>query len=313
VDRFLHDILVDVMIDIGDAQFYHSFVGQLMLRLVPKKAAIILFDVDEQISLQRKFDIPSLGYVSLRRKYYHELAQHLGIPKINTDYSFHQVHKILVESINKQARIMTLKRFEKRLKSRLQARIRWKKWKKGPVAFVKKMIMRICYSLFGTDKFIIPVNGPNLDLGVDDFGRDVTTGLLTYIKLLERRGLHVHTLVVVGSRAKGRYHRKSDTDMILILHKVPSGLRRYSLLSDIPYFLGISGIPMLLDEFPETFTTKGFLQSLEELDLTALDAICYGKVLYDAGFWLEAKKKFIKIEEKYKLNNSKLKKTLSFI
>jgi len=98
-DRFIHDILVDVMIDINNLKLYHTLVGQLMLKLVPSFSMVVMLDISEATAFQRKNDIAHLNYLVARRRLYHEISFCLKIPIINTDKSFNAVHKDLQEII----------------------------------------------------------------------------------------------------------------------------------------------------------------------------------------------------------------------
>src|SRR3989304_2866001 len=62
LDRFVQDILVDVMAEVNDPNLHRRLVGKMMLGLVPRGAITFLFDVDELTALQRKTDIPNFEY-----------------------------------------------------------------------------------------------------------------------------------------------------------------------------------------------------------------------------------------------------------
>lgn len=96
-DRFIHDVLVDTMIDIDDLKLHKARVGQLMLKLVPSFSTIVMFDINERIASERKNDIPHLEYLVSRRRLYHELSSFLNIPIINTDKPFNSVHEDLLQ------------------------------------------------------------------------------------------------------------------------------------------------------------------------------------------------------------------------
>jgi dTMP kinase len=74
-DRFLHDVLVDLMVDTGDHTIYKRRLGRLFMALVPKSALVFLLDVPEKIAFQRKHDIPHMGYLGVRRRLYQRLAE----------------------------------------------------------------------------------------------------------------------------------------------------------------------------------------------------------------------------------------------
>jgi len=94
-DRFIHDILVDTMIDINNLKLYNTLVGQLMLKLIPSFSTVVMLDISEIAAFQRKGDITHLNHLVARRRLYHEIAFYLKIPVINTDKPFNSVHKDL--------------------------------------------------------------------------------------------------------------------------------------------------------------------------------------------------------------------------
>jgi thymidylate kinase len=99
-DRFVHDILVEIMADVSDNKLYDKLVGRLILGLKPRSAAVFLLDVDEKTSLRRKQDIPNLTYLTRRRNSYQLITHHLGVPIVDAEQPFICVHKHLVEQIN---------------------------------------------------------------------------------------------------------------------------------------------------------------------------------------------------------------------
>jgi len=134
-------------------------------------------------------------------------------------------------------------------------------------------------------------------LGEDELGRDVMAELAKYIELVKSRGLHVHTVVVLGSRAKQRHKPHSDVDLLVIGDNSPKGLRKLLFFSDWPIIIGTQVIACTRDEF---------LRWLEELSLVAVDSMYYGKVILDDGFWSMAKARFENIERTYQLRKKRL-------
>jgi len=200
-----------------------------------------------------------------------------------------------------------LERIEKQLRNRIQMKYRWKKKVKS--AFLK-VYTTICYEIYGRPNWDTETKKPNIYLGVDQFGRDVAKGMLRYINLLRKRGFQVHTMIVLGSRVKGRWKPESDVDVTVVLNTVPKekgflGLRRWLLLSDRHVCMGI--------EPSGCYSKREFLHLLENFDLMALDAVYYGKVVDDDGFWVEVKRRFRKMERKYELQKIPLKEMLFVI
>lgn len=177
---------------------------------------------------------------------------------------------------------------------------------------LKRLFMRF-YKLCGYRLFResalhngnIEKNIQTFDLGVDELGRDVLEGMLSYVGLLKRRGLNVHTVLVLGSRAKGRWKPESDVDALVVASNLPKvNYERWFVLSDRPIYLDINSFGC---------TKREFMCLLRQFHLLVLDAIYYGKVVYDDGFWIEEKKKFKEIEKKYELQKTQLKQKILMI
>ena len=205
------------------------------------------------------------------------------------------------------SQVAILERIEKQLQDRIQMKYQWKKNVK--TTFLKGY-KTICYLIYGRPNWNRRREKQNPDLGVDQFGRGVTEGILTYVELLTKRGFQVHTVVVLGSRVKGRWKPESDVDVTIIVSNVPRekgflGLKRWLLLSDRHICMGI--------EPSGCCSKREFLHLLENFDLMAMDALYYGKVIYDDGFWVKVEKKFREMESKYELQKLPIKKMLLFI
>jgi len=98
-DRFVHDVLVDLMADTESSDLHEKTVGRLILRLVPQSSLVFLLDVDETIVLMRKNDIPSLEYLRKRRRLYRLIASHLNLPIIDCSQPLDIVHAALITSM----------------------------------------------------------------------------------------------------------------------------------------------------------------------------------------------------------------------
>jgi dTMP kinase len=92
-DRFIPDIIVDIMCETRDYQLSKRLVGRLLLSLVPKNSKLIVIDVVENIAYDRKNDIPNIDYLKERRKLYLTLAKTLRMPVINGERKPCKVHE----------------------------------------------------------------------------------------------------------------------------------------------------------------------------------------------------------------------------
>jgi len=209
----------------------------------------------------------------------------------------------LIESIKKQVRCRIAQKYN---------------WKRTPHSVIEKLQRKFFRMIFIRTTLSLDKNTvtQRIDLGIDDLGRDVASGLKEYLNLLLGRGVELHTLLVLGSRVKGRAKPESDVDVMIIASKLPGrsspeltnfpqkilNIRRWLLLVDAPLFIGTQ---------PSACCSKEeFLQWLKEFKIVALDAIYYGKVIYDDGFWKHVLNTSKEIEKRYKLNKSKLKQIL---
>lgn len=98
-DRFLHDLLVDLMADTDSDDLHERMVGRLMLRLVPQGSLVFMLDVDEPTILMRKSDIPSMQYLRRRRQLYRLIASYLDLPSVDCSQPVDVVHTALTKYI----------------------------------------------------------------------------------------------------------------------------------------------------------------------------------------------------------------------
>lgn len=83
-DRYVFDTVVDIAWDKKyDVERARSLLRSI-LRLVPKPDIVFLLDIDEEIALQRKKDIPSLEYLRGRRVLYLAISREIGAVKLNS-------------------------------------------------------------------------------------------------------------------------------------------------------------------------------------------------------------------------------------
>jgi hypothetical protein len=303
LDRYVHDILVHLMVDTNRPTLHRTLAGRLMLAIVPSRLTAILLDPGGKVAMQRKMDFPTLAEATMRGRYYRILARDLKIVRVDSSREFRIVHREILREVGERASSLAEARIRTQLRRRLQARARWKKMKKGPIALLRQAVRRRMY-VPAAQSAIADVMSEH-DAGSEPFGRDVKARFHLYLELLKRRRLRVHTVILLGSRSKGRWKPDSDFDILVIASGLPAGilgdwLRQY-ILSDIPLFLGVE---------PYGSTEKEFLEMLVNLDLIALDAICWGQVLFDDGFWSVARQTYERVRASYGLDTGKLSSML---
>jgi len=127
---------------------------------------------------------------------------------------------------------------------------------------------------------------------------DVKIGLEKYVKLLRDSTLRVRAIILMGSRARGDWKAHSDTDILVVAENFPQSHSELLVALYPPEVWGLS-----LE--PRAYTPEDFLDALWALDLTALDAVRDGVVLYDDGFWKEAQNTFQVAKREYGLKKIK--------
>jgi dTMP kinase len=97
IDRYIPDILVDLMYETRDYQIPRRLAGRLLISLIPKGSKLIIIDVNENTAYNRKHDIPNINYLKERRRLYLYIAKILNIPVINGEKNVLEVYKNVSE------------------------------------------------------------------------------------------------------------------------------------------------------------------------------------------------------------------------
>jgi thymidylate kinase len=101
-DRFIPDIVVDLMVDTNDRELHKSLVGQLMFRLMPRSLLLVNIDVNEKTVQRRKNDVLGLGYLRRKRNGYQIISHYLEVPTVSAEAPFVFVQQHLDELIHNQ-------------------------------------------------------------------------------------------------------------------------------------------------------------------------------------------------------------------
>jgi thymidylate kinase len=91
-DRFIPDVIVDLMCETKDHRLLKRLPGRILLSLIPKGSRLIIIDVAESTAYDRKHDIPNINYLKERRKIYLALAKALNIPVVDGEMGLADVH-----------------------------------------------------------------------------------------------------------------------------------------------------------------------------------------------------------------------------
>lgn len=81
IDRFVLDVLVDLLWEVRDVKFLKSILVRSMWRYVRSTA---ILTVEPREVIKRKSDVVSLREVAFKKRCFEILAKHLGIPILNT-------------------------------------------------------------------------------------------------------------------------------------------------------------------------------------------------------------------------------------
>jgi predicted nucleotidyltransferase len=206
-----------------------------------------------------------------------------------------------------------LQKVEKEVTKKLAEKKSCRKKLKTTLVQVSRAIF---YKLFNNPEIKIKKYQHDSKFGCDIFGRDVEDGLQKYVELLKSRKLQIRTIIILGSRAKGSWKPNSDIDVTIIAANLPKGgtnlltrrlfgWKRNLVLSDRPLYLGI--------EPSGCCSQKEFIERLKKFDVQALDAVFYGQVIYDNGFWPQVLESYEELEKAYKLPRDKLLRLLKFL
>jgi len=202
---------------------------------------------------------------------------------------------------------------ESTVRSQIDRKMAMKRgYRKKVKVVLERGLRRISRVVLSTDIKIRPYH-PNSSMGYDEVGRDVEDGVRKYVEILKSRGIDVETVIALGSRVKGSWKPESDVDVTIIAHNLPPegrnaisrrvrGLKISMSLSDRPICMGI--------EPSGCCSPRQFLEGLEHFDIQELDAVLYGKVIYDVGFWRTAMDRYQTLERKYRLDSMSLKTML---
>lgn len=83
-DRFVGDILVDLMTGLKDLQLDRRLPGRLFLRLLPRGTQMIVLELDTELARQRSPELAGDRSQPLRRAAYLELAARQGWPLLSS-------------------------------------------------------------------------------------------------------------------------------------------------------------------------------------------------------------------------------------
>lgn len=104
-DRYIYDRAIDLAMVLGkDVEWSMNLVRKLT-RIVPTPKNVFFLNLPDGLAFSRKKDIPSIYYISERRRYYKKMALEFNFQNVPADRNIEDVIMDIVESItNKKQR-----------------------------------------------------------------------------------------------------------------------------------------------------------------------------------------------------------------
>lgn len=104
-DRYIFDtVIVDIASDFGFTDEKAMRWIHLLMRLAPTPDSVVLIDVPEEISLERKDDIPSEAYLRQRRDRYHKFVDRFNLTVVDGTKQPNEVQEAVIESLLEQGK-----------------------------------------------------------------------------------------------------------------------------------------------------------------------------------------------------------------
>ena len=102
-DRYIYDtIITDIAIDMGYSEDEIFNLIERCLSILPTPDIVFLIDIPEEVAYNRKDDVPAIGYLRDRRKYYLSVADKFNMIKIEGDKEIEDIkRKIFTETLLK--------------------------------------------------------------------------------------------------------------------------------------------------------------------------------------------------------------------
>jgi len=93
-DRYIYDtIITDIAIDMGYSEEDIFNLIERCLSVLPVPDIIFLIDLPEEVALSRKDDVPAIGYLRERRKYYLHVVDRYNAIEINGEESIEDIER----------------------------------------------------------------------------------------------------------------------------------------------------------------------------------------------------------------------------
>lgn len=98
-DRYIHDTVADLAVDYGYSDEQVQKTLRSYLRLFPKPDLVFLLDLPEELAYQRKGDVPSIDYLTERRKIYLNIGNDCKVVAIDATKGLIELEDIVKSSV----------------------------------------------------------------------------------------------------------------------------------------------------------------------------------------------------------------------
>jgi dTMP kinase len=98
-DRYIYDTIVDLMIDHSWTRMKALRMLEISFRILPRPDLLFIIDIPENIAFSRKRDIPSIGFLSIRRVLYLTLFREYGPIVLNGLDSLTNLNKSIIQKL----------------------------------------------------------------------------------------------------------------------------------------------------------------------------------------------------------------------
>jgi len=101
-DRFIPDMLVDLMCETKDYLLHKRLVGRVLLSLIPRSSKLVIIDVTENTAFSRKHDITKHRLSRGEAKALLNISQTLDIPIISGEREVDEIHEDILRILKRK-------------------------------------------------------------------------------------------------------------------------------------------------------------------------------------------------------------------
>jgi len=98
-DRYIHDTVADLAVDYGYSDEETQKLLRSYLRLFPNPDLVFLLDLPEELAYQRKSDVPSIDYLTQRRKIYLNMGKEYNAVALDATKGLIELEDIVKSSV----------------------------------------------------------------------------------------------------------------------------------------------------------------------------------------------------------------------